>query len=382
MKRILSLSVIALLAAAAAVAVAVQDKTEFKTIDGVPHALNTAKPLKGTIILEVERTRSINPYDQPDVGLRMTLFSRDPAGNVLLFDPNNAEGHRFDAAGKYLGLMTRKGQGPGEFSPQQGYWTLFQDPGIWVFGGMKVAHFDLSGTLLKERTLKNHFYAQVDSGRFFTLATSWDAQKKQTRTLKLAAFDMEGAESTVDLLSGENLGMIMNPGGQGGIGEGWATPNFFYTADPERRRIYCGLNWEYEIRVKDYAGKDLLVIERPCERVKIGRKDIEVLIPYAAKEERLKWVFSAFPDKLNAIKDILPLPKGHLGVFRITGPKKTELDIFDAEGRYLWAVIVPPDLRTDSLGFFSTGFGTIESDGDFQVYREYRIKNLPEIFEK
>ena len=379
MKRILSLGVIIFFAG---MVVAAQKTTEFKTIDGVPHALNPAKPLKGTITLEVERTRTINPYDQSDVGMRMIRFSRDTAGNVLLYDPNNAEGHRFGTDGRYLGLVTKKGQGPGEFSPMQGYWTLFHDPGIWVFGGMKVAHLDDSGALLKERTLKNHFYAEVDSGHFFTLAVSWDAQKKPTRTLKLAAFDMEGAESTIDLLSAENIGMIMNPNGQGGIGEGWATPNFFYMADPERRRIFLGLNLEYRINVKDYAGKDLLVIERPYERVKIGRKDIDVLLPMAAKQESLKWVYSAFPDKLVAIKDVLPLLKGHLGVFRITGPKKTELDIFDPEGRYLYAVVVPTDWRTDDLQFFASGFGTIEQDGDYTVYREYRIKNLPEIFGK
>lgn len=89
MKRLLSFGIAVFFAGAA---VAAQDKTEFKTIDGVPHAINTAKPLKGTITLEVERTRTINPYDQLDVGLRMILFSRDAAGNVLLFDPNNAEG--------------------------------------------------------------------------------------------------------------------------------------------------------------------------------------------------------------------------------------------------------------------------------------------------
>jgi len=379
MKRIPSIAIIAFLAGAM---LAAQDKTEFKTIDGVRHALNPAKPLRGTITLEVERTRTINPYDQSDVALRMILFSRDEGGNVLLFDPNRAEGHRFDAAGKSLGLMTKKGQGPGEFSPMQGYFALFHEPGIWIFGGAKVAHFDAGGALLKERTLKNHFYAEVDGGHFFTRAVSWDAQKKQTWTLKLAAFDMEGAESAVDLLSAENIGMIRNPNGQGGIGEGWATPNFFYTADPEQRRIFCGLNQDYKVRVMDYAGKDLFVIERPCERVKIGRKDIEILFPAAAKEERLKWVFSAFPDRLAAIKDILPLPKGHLGVFRITGAKKTELDVFDSQGRYLYAVVMPPDLRTDSLKFFPTGFAAIETDGDYSVYREYRIKNLPEIFGK
>jgi hypothetical protein len=381
MKRIVSLGIIIFCAGAI---IAAQEKTEFKTIDGVPHALNPAKPLKGTITLEVERIRTINPYDQSEVGLRMTLFSRDAAGNVMLFDPNNAEGHRFDPSGKYLGLVTKKGQGPGEFSPMSGYWTLFHEPGIWVFGGMKVAHFDASGTLLRERTLKNRFYAEVDAGHYLTVGISWDAQKKQTRTLRLVAFGMDGAESTVDLLSAEDIGTIRNPNGPGGLSEGWATPNIYYTADPERKKVYCGLNQEYKIKIKTYDGKDLLVIERPWERVKIGRKDIDVLLPEAAKEERLKWVYSAFPDRFAAIKDIRPMPKGHLGVFRITGAEKMELDIFDPEGRYLYAVVVPADMRSAELRFFATGFAAIEYDMNegYAVYREYRIKNLPEVFGK
>jgi len=112
MKRFLSLGIILLFAAAL---VAAQEKVEFKTIDGVPHALNPAKPLKGTIKLEVKRMRTINPYDQSDVGMRMIRFSRDPAGNVILYDPNRAEGHRFGADGRYLGLLTKNGQGPGDF---------------------------------------------------------------------------------------------------------------------------------------------------------------------------------------------------------------------------------------------------------------------------
>jgi hypothetical protein len=355
---------------------------QFKMIDGVTHALNPAKPLKGTITLEVERTRTINPYDQSDVAIRYIFFSRDASGSVILYDPNRSEGHRFDATGKYVGLVTKKGQGPGEFSPMQGYRAVFHDPGIWVFGGMKVAHFDGSGAFLEERKLKNRFYAEAGSGHFLSVAVSWDTQKRQTRALKLVTFDMQGAESTVDLLSAENIGEITNPNGQGGLSEGWATPNIYYTADPDRKKVFCGLNQEYKIRVKDYDGKDLLVIERPCERARIGRKDIDVLFPEAAKEERLKWVYSAFPDRLAAIKDIRVFPKGYVGVFRITGAEKKELDIFDPEGRYLYAVVVPENLRSDELRFFATGFAVIEVDGDYPVYREYRIKNLPEIFGK
>ncbi len=71
-----------------------------------------------------------------------------------------------------------------------------------------------------------------------------------------------------------------------------------------------------------------------------------------------------------------------MGVYRVIGLKRTELDVFDSDGRYLYVLLTPVDLRTSWLRFFSTGFGTIEQDGDYSVYREYRIKNLPEIFGK
>jgi hypothetical protein len=380
MKRIVTLGIVVVCAASI---FAAQEKTEFKTIDGVPHALNPAKPLKGTITLEVERTRTINPYDQSEVGMLTVHFSRDSAGNVILYDTISAEGHRFAADGRYLGMVTKKGQGPGEFSPWQGYRILFYDPGIWVFGGVKVAHFDTSGMLLKERTLRNLFLGEADAGHFFTIAIRRDSQRRTFKTLKLAAFDMEGAESTFDLLSAENFWTIMNPNGQTSISLGvWVTPQFLYSADPGWRRLYVGLNQEYKILVKDYAGKDLLIIERPWERAKIGRKDIDVLLPRAFKQEEYKWIYAAFPDRLAAIKDVRPLPKGHLAVFRITGANTIELDIFDPEGRYLFNAIVPAGLRSGELQFFSTGLGAIEQDGDYSVYREYRIKNLPEIFSK
>jgi len=359
---------------------AAQDKVEIKTIDGVTHVLNAARPLKGTVKLDVERTRTINPYDQPDVALRMILFCRDAAGQVILYDPNGAEGHRFAPDGKYLGLLTKKGQGPGEFSPMQGYRVDFYGPDIWVFGGMKVARFDGQGRLVKDKVLKHHHYEGVDAGRFLTVGSTWTEKKDQIRTLKLVEFSMDGEDKAVDLLQAENIGMIRNPNGQGGFGEGWGTPNFFYTADPERKRILCGLNTEYKIQVKDYSGKNTLVIEKAYEPIKARRADVEKLMSWSLKDERTKWMITAYPDRFVAITNIRLLPQGHFAVFRVSGPEMFEIDVFSPEGECLYALIPPDGVKMNEAVFFSSGFSVIEADGDYSVYREYRIKNLPEVF--
>jgi hypothetical protein len=359
---------------------AAQEKVEVKTMDGVTHILNPAKPQKGTVKLEVERTRTINPYDQPDVGLKMIYFCRDAAGQVVLYDPNGAEAHRFAPDGRYLGLLTKKGQGPGEFSPEQVYLVNFYEPDIWVFGGRKVARFDGQGRFVKDKVLSNDYSAGVEANRFLTVHSTWNEKRDQLRTLKLIEFSMDGEEKAVDLLQAENIGMIRNPNGQGGFGEGWGTPNLFYLADPAKKLIYCGLNTEYKIQVKDYTGKNVLVIQKSYEPIKAKRADVEKMMSWALKNESSKWMIAAYPDRFIAITNIKLLPKGHLGVFRVSGPGTFEIDVFSPKGDCLYALIPPTDVKMDRAYFFSSGFATVEQDGDYSVYREYRITNLPEVF--
>lgn len=359
-----------------------QTGVEIKKIDGIPHVLNPAKPLRGTVKLEVERVRTIDPYEQPDVGMKMILFTRNDAGSVVLFDPNRAEGHRFGPDGKYLGRLTKTGQGPGEFSPMQGYWVLFQGPDIWVYGGRKVARFDGTGKFLKDRILKNSFDAGVEAGRVLSRDSEAIDEKTQVWTLRLVEFDMDGAEKAFDLLRAENIEMIRNPGVQGAFGEEWGTPRFFFAGDSTLKRVYCGLNTKYLISVRDYQGRPLLVIEKTHDNVKVSRRDVEELMAWALKNERSKWMLSAYPDRLIAIKDLMPLPKGYLAVYRVSGVKKFEIDVFDPQGRYLYALIPPAGVKMDGAQFFASGFGTVEEAGDSLVYREYRVKNLPEVFGK
>jgi hypothetical protein len=361
---------------------ALQDKIEFKTIDGVPHALNPAKPLKGTVRLEVERTRTIDPYEQPDVGLKYMLFSRDEAGNVILFDPNQAEGHRFGPNGDYFGPLTKKGQGPGEFSQWQGYRAYFLDSKIWVFGGRKVSLFDAGGRLLAEKTLKNSCESCVDPSHFLSRASSRAENNDPMEIMKLVRFSFDGEESAVDLFEATNVGMIRHPSRPSAFADQWGTPRIFVASDPAAKRVYCGLNTEYKIRVKDYDGKDLLVIQKEHKNAKASRAEVEKIMSWAVKDEGSKWMLDAYPDHFVAIVDILPLPKGYLAVCRVKGAEAFEIDVFDPSGRYLYALLPPDGFKAGKTQFFATGFAAIEENEDSFVYQEYRIKNLPEVFGK
>lgn len=359
-----------------------QEKAEFKTIDGIPHILNPAKPLKGTIKLEVERTRTINPYEQPDVGMKYISFSRDEVGSVILFDSNRAEGHRFGPEGEYLGLLTRQGQGPGEFSQMQGYRAYFADSGIWIFGGRKVAFLDRGGKFLREKKLNNSCESFVDSSRFLSRSSDWTEERVRIETVMLVLFSLDGEESAVELYRSTNVGMIRHPSGQGAFADQWGTPRIFVAADAALKRVYCGLNTEYKIWIKDYSGKDLFVIQKDHKNVGASRADVKRIMSWAIKDESSKWMLDAYPDRFVAVLKIAPLPNGYLAVFRVSGPEMFEIDVFSPKGEYLYALIPPPDVKMNSISFFSTGFATVEEAEDYNVYREYRINNLPEIFDK
>lgn len=361
---------------------AVQDKIEIKNVNGVPHVLNPAKPPKGTTVLEVERTRTIDPYEQPEVGIKYVQFLRGATGEVILYDPNQAEAHRFGPDGTYLGSLTKAGQGPGEFSPMMGYRPQISEAGIFVFGGRKVALFDRSGKLLGDRSLRNWCEDPVDEAHFLARDSTVSEKKDQVRILKLVGFDMGGTETAVELFRAANVGIIRNPSGQGGFGDQWGTPNIFSAADPESRIVFCGLNTDYRIWIKDFRGQDLRVVEREYRSVRVSRGDVEKVLSWAPANDSIRWMLDAYPDHFVAVFRVAVLPGGHWAVFRVTGPKEYEIDVFDHDGRYLQAFVPPAGVKMDNAQFFSTGFAVVEEAGDSFVYREYRVKNVPGIFGK
>jgi hypothetical protein len=360
-----------------------QEKIETKTVGGIPRVFNPAKPLKGTVRLEVEKTLLINPYDQPEVGMKYFFFKRGDDGAVILYF--GTEFHRFGPKGEYLGSYNKKGQGPGEFSEGNLIAPFFLGGRIWVAGGTKVAEFDKDGRFLRERTLKDRPSILIDESHFLTERSEFNKNRtEQTKTLTLVRFAKESLSDVreVDILQGTGVGSIRNKNGRGGLVEPWGTPDLRFAYGRETQRIYAAINTEYKILVKNLKGETTAVIEKAHENVKISRKDVGMILGTMVTKDPFKWMLDAYPDRLVALNDIQPLQNGYLLVRRVSGLKETEIDVFDGEGRYLYALKPPQGMSFDEAMFHDKGYGTIETKDDFRVYIDYRIKNLPEVFGK
>lgn len=355
-----------------------EDSVPFIMIEGIKHIQNPLEPLRGTVILEVEKKLEINPYEQEDVGLNLFFSVKDKNGDIILFDPNKSEAQRFNSSGEYQGSMIRQGEGPGEFVPGRGMVVYFIDDQIWVTGARKLAKFDKLGNFLDQLQLGDRVASFVDSTCYITRKY---LRNDEGRLLQYMIRRFADDRSVVDgpvLMEGQDFGMITKKGGGSSFSDGWGTPNMRYTVDTLNKKIFLVFTPEYKITVKDVEGNTLYVIEKPHERVSISQKEKkEMLGPFV---ERLEWLLSEYPDNLMAVKEITMLPKGYLAVYRISGIKETEIDVFDPEGRFIYVLKMPENMELRETAFYDFGFSTIDWGGDYPIYYEYRVINLPEIF--
>ena len=70
-----------------------------------------------------------------------------------------------------------------------------------------------------------------------------------------------------------------------------------------------------------------------------------------------------------------------MAVYRVSGVKICEVDVFDQEGRFVYIMKAPEEVSLEGAKFYNFGFAIKETQEDgLEVYAEYKIKNLPDIF--
>ena len=200
------------------------------------------------------------------------------------------------------------------------------------------------------------------------------------RVYSLIKFGAESLsdEIVADIIQAENVGMIRSKDGRGGFAEPWATPHLEVAYERRDQRIFAGLTSKYEITVKNLKGEPLFVIEKKHQNVSVGTKDKEELLG-----PQMRQYLSVYPDELLAFQGMRALPNGDLVVHRVSGVKKLEADIFDSEGRYLYALKTPEGISMEKASFHGRGFSLIESQrglpGLYRVSRQKSSRSLREI---
>ncbi len=356
-----------------------EESVQIEVIDGISHIMNPELPLRGTIVLEVEKGIEIDPYKYEEIGMRYFSHVRDEDGEVILFDQSQSEAQRFDAGGNYLGNLVRLGEGPGEFRQYAGLRIHFMNGQIWATGYPKWAKYDKNGNYLGEQKLEFIPKIFVDDNRCIAQKSQIIEGDIEKRLIVLADLsDQENKEGEINLYQETREWIIRD--GTSAFSDEWVTPILLFDYSVFSRCVFVSLSSNYEIFVKDLKGKTLHVIEKAYENLKVGPKEKDILLERILGRENARWIYDAYPDTMMALKSVKTLPRGYLAAYRITGPKMFAIDVFDPQGRFVYILRVPDGISMEDARFYDFGFSTLETRDDFNFYVEYKVKNLPEIF--
>jgi hypothetical protein len=164
------------------------------------------------------------------------------------------------------------------------------------------------------------------------------------------------------------------------------SPRLDYVYNPFNKLVYCYYNFDYSLWLMGLDGKVQKVIHKEHKAVEIKDEEIKSIL---SGFKRMGWpphYLDAYkknpPEKyLPFIRKLCLLPNNYFGIIRSINYRTAEIDIFDPEGRFVYILKSNkeiPDLW--EVYFFNDGIGVIIHDAERDIYREYKVKNLPRIF--
>lgn len=326
-----------------------------ETVNGVPYVHNPAAPLhpEKSVTFEEEFTFP----DKDETGetrlFKPGRYTVSPQGRVYIVDESDMSIKVFDAEGRYLRAIGRKGSGPGEFGRISDL-VLLPNGRLLVtdFETRRTSFFSPEGEFLSSFQWKK-FFGRVHLAADSSYTVEETVTTEDNRELWVKAIDFDGEELV-------SFGKFKYPEFKM-ITQGQATfatsiphsPRSVFIGDPLRQLLYHCLNDKYLIEVYDREGKLVRKIDRPYEPPPITSEDIEEFLgrfkdrpdsPFARliKEMELP--------KVKTVTDRMIVDSaGNLWVKtnedRKEGESKsTAFDVFDSDGRYdtrVWLEFIP-----------------------------------------
>jgi len=351
---------------------------KIKTVDGVTIVSNGKKPVpvKGqpSKISLTEDLTVGGGGGNPDESLsQVSTFIVDGTGVIFALDFKEQKIKVFDKTGKFLRLIGRPGQGPGELGMASGI-QLMADGTLVVEDATnrRLAQFKPSGEFIKNistsgmlglvnvlldgkgNAIGREMGLTEGNAKMFFEIKKFDPSLKPLFTLDKIEFPVPipGSGTKVNILD-----MISA-----------------YQFDPAGN-IYYGRNVDYEIKVYSLEGKHVRTIRKEFDRVKVTQADIDEMLermPNAVPGANMREMFS-FPEYFPPFQTFLLDDEGKLVVRTfMKGKAKGEyvFDLFDAEGRFFAQFITKSDLRLWKAG---KAYGIEETDEGYQVIKRYAV---------
>lgn len=348
------------------------------------------KPLKGIVKLKVEKVLTIDSLiiakEKPPV---FGFLVKDKK-NYIFIGSNRPETriYQFDSSGVFLKEFLSKGEGPGELKAIHRLQHIGDS--IMASSNTKTVEYDTGGNYISETRFKR-LYSQitfVDKQHF--IANHYRRGELNAGESKRVCSLISKSDENVivGLLKSDrrDIGRTIIKDNEGKVeltvNLYGITPDYLSVYDLDNNSIIQCLTDESRFFIKNSKGELKKVVNRDFDRKVFNKDDMnEIMDTFVHFPDNFKnMVKKNLPKKMLAISSIKLLPKGYFAVFYYKSFDKNEICIFDKERVFQYLMEFPDDKSNIRSIFTNNGFARVETAEERDLYVEYQITNLPEIF--
>lgn len=324
---------------------------------------NPREPIYETPILELKEDLSLGgPRAAGDYAFgNIRNFVVDEQGSIYVLDGKNYRIQAFDASGKYLRTIGRKGLGPGDLdSPLSLSLNRTSGELLVLHGSRRLSLFRTEGPFIRQLSINNSIRAQLDSrGQIYLLE---QARSKEG----IWSFDVKKLS-----MFGTDLGVVASVPGQGYTGKiNPFLPLNHFQVDRSDYLVY-GDSRTYEILFFEPSGGKLFKkIVRQYSANPVTEEDRKRQLENTPPEVQANYVFPRYHPVFTGFF------LSNLGHIFVCTNEKTEdgqrviYDIFDAEGRFISRM----PLKPSGITILNGKYYALEEDEDgYQYVKRYAL---------
>jgi hypothetical protein len=323
---------------------------------------NPKTPLYGSDVLKIEEDLSVGGENPAYVLGTIWSFAVNDEGTIFILDGKEMNVKVFGRDGKFLRIIGREGQGPGEIHMANRVFCP-DNATLAVVMMDRLSYFKSTGEPVKDVSLASLSPSELRPaamGGFFGYFIVRDNTNPRYELRRLdgslkTLFAIESSPTPNSLRDGfDPVFPIVRWGKLSGD------------------RVVCGYAVKYEIRIHDARGRVERKILLDPDRVSFTNEDLE---------ERTKDVPAAIKAKLNVPKYFPSFrtlvtddeDKIYVATFERlgAGKKGCYCDVYDKEGKYLAKVILPAASALIQKGYL---YCSDETEDGLAVLKRYRIK--------
>jgi hypothetical protein len=373
-----------IIAASAFVGLGGQDKPvgwkgEIAVERGVRVVKNPDDPLYGEFVFDLEEDLRIggDPNKDDYYFPRGASVRPDENGNFFIFDQGSLRVLTYDRAGKFVRLIGRRGQGPGEYQNPRD--VFIEDGNIYIYCPRELVVFDRNGTFIKKIHIMT-FLGRAALGPGGALIGTLQVSPKDGFKQSLVQVNPEGqAARTIAEYKGECADSLK------GMVSHWYSSQIAFTPLTVDSFAY-GYSAEYKIQIADAEGRTLIVFTKEEKPIPISHKEKDRT---RQKGGYFAWFGIGsnkpsesinFPDHrpyFHFLQGLKNDDRGrlyvvkHVSILERDGPQP--VDVFSKEGIFLYRMIWPFAPSVIDRGAMYRVL-TDEDTGECYIVR-YRIKN-------